>query len=414
MFSNHVFPAMMRAGLSIDNTRVEDVPGMIRAELDRLSLNDQIDKGSRIAVTAGSRGISQIPVIIKSCLDFLKDLGAHPFIVPAMGSHGGATAKGQLTVLEQLGISESTMGVPVLSSMEVVKIGTTATGDPVYVDRLAWEADGILVVNRVKPHTSMVGEIESGLIKMIGCGLGKEKGCSLHHAVGLEKSLVPNAQKVLATGKIIGGLAVLENSAEEIAYLEALSPANFVEGEKELLAKAKHLTPRLPFEDIDVLIVEEMGKNISGTGMDTKVIGRLMLPHLDDPASPQIKVIVVLDLSSKSEGNAMGIGLADITTQKLFQKIDLTTTYKNVIATGNLNRGKIPLIMSTDREAISTALKVIGGDRVEEVRVVKIRNTLDLKQLYFSEALKEEAYDAPLEMISSCGPMEFDYRGNLL
>lgn len=408
------FPLMIKAAQKFENPKIDDLPAAVKAELERLELQEKIRPGDRIAVTAGSRGISQIPLIIRGSIELLLSLGAKPFIVPAMGSHGGATAEGQLAVLERLGITEESAGAPIFSSMEVVQAGMTPSGHPVYMDRYAWEADGVLVINRVKAHTSMVEDIESGLMKMISIGLGKEKGCSLIHSVGLGKTVPEAARITLATGKILGGLAVIENSREEVALLAAVKPEEMEETEKKLLIIARELIPRLPFAGIDVLIVEEIGKNISGTGMDTKTIGRLMLHNLADPPQPRVKIIVVLDLSRKTGGNAMGIGLADITTRKLVEKIDYKELHKNALAAGILNRARVPMAMESDREAIGTALRVAGDDPAA-LKVVRIRNTLELQELYFSKALEAEARaNAALEILSAPLPIVFDEQGNLL
>jgi len=408
-------PSMIKARQKFNNPRVSDIPTTVEAELDKLLLQKKIKPGARIAVTAGSRGIASIPLILKCCLDKLLQLGAKPFIVTAMGSHGGATAEGQLSVLERLGITESSMGAPILSSMEVVQVGTLPSGHPVYMDRYAWESDGVLAVNRIKTHTSMLGEVESGLMKMISVGLGNEKGCSSIHQRGLDKTIPGTARVVLTTNKILGGLAIIENSAEEIAELQAVEANKMEDSEKDLLATAKELIPRLPFEKLDVLIVEEIGKNISGTGMDTKVIGRLMLPHLPEPSTPRVNIIVALDLSEKTGGNSLGIGLADITTRKLVQKIDFQAMYKNAMATGFLNRASIPITIDNDREAILLALRANACSEAEKARIVRIRNTLELRELYFSEALSEEAHsNTILEILSDPQPMVFDEQGNLI
>jgi len=410
---DQVFPLMAKVSQTIKTPRIDDVSGTVEQELHKLSLQDSIFDGARIAVTAGSRGITQIPDILKRCIEYLKNLGANPFIVPSMGSHGGATAEGQLSVLEHFGITEESMGVPIISSMDVVQIGTTSSGDPVYMDTNAWNADGIIAINRIKTHTAMSEEIESGLLKMISVGLGKEKGCSLIHSLGLGKAIQDMAQEVLNTGKILGGLAIIENSREEIAEIVGVKPEKMADQEKELLVKSKELMPSLPFKHIDVLIVEEIGKNISGTGMDTNVIGRFMLPHLQDPPQPQIDIITVLDLSQKTGGNAMGIGLADITTRKLVNKIDYQATYKNVIAAGFLNRAKIPITMENDREAIELALKASNCSNAKDARVVRIHNTLELSELLISESLLEEAKEASFDIVSSLKDLAFDDNGNL-
>ncbi len=408
------YPQMVKVSQTIETPRINDIPGTVEKELQQLALKGRIFEGASIAVTAGSRGISQIPVILKSAIDYLKKIGAKPFIIPSMGSHGGATAEGQLKVLERLGITEETMGVPIISSMDVVQIGETGSGDPVYMDVNAWKADGIIAINRIKTHTAMSCAIESGLLKMISVGLGKEKGCSLIHSLGLGDVIQTIAREVLKSDKIIGGLAIIENAREEIAEIVGVKPEQMAAVEKELLIKSKALMPGLPFKQIDLLIVEEIGKNISGTGMDTNITGRFMLPHLQDPPQPRVEIITVLDLSKETGGNAMGIGLADITTRKLVDKIDYQATYKNVIAAGFLNRAKIPITMENDQKAIELALKTAHCSSIEEAKVVRIHNTLELNEMMISQSLIDEAREASFEIKSPLEAMSFNDSGDLV
>ncbi|MCL5046713.1 MAG: nickel-dependent lactate racemase, partial [Actinobacteria bacterium] len=320
-----ILPRMVTLRRRFPQPRLEDVAAAVTQGLERLNLGDRVAPGGRVAITAGSRGITNIVTILASAVTFLKALGVEPFIVGAMGSHGGGTAQGQREVLQSLGITPDTVGAPVLTSDEVVALGETAGGHTVYCDKSAAEADGILVVNRVKPHTAFRAPNESGLMKMLTVGLGKHPGASSVHRLGpreIGEAIREMARLVLSAGKVVGGLAIMENSKEETAKIQGLRPEEIEAGEQALLVEAKALLPKLPVEDIDVLIVDEMGKNYSGTGMDTNVIGRWRIQGVPEPDSPRVSRLVVLDLSESSHGNATGIGLADFTTRRLVSKAD--------------------------------------------------------------------------------------------
>lgn len=383
-----------------------DIPGTVRARLETLGLRTRMTPGQPIAVTAGSRGIRDIVPITRAAVAWLREAGAAPFIVPAMGSHGGATAAGQVKLLAALGITEEQIGCPIRSSMEVVQVGSIADGTPVFMDRLAYEAEGVLVINRVKAHTSFDGAIESGLAKMCTVGLGKRQGAETMHRTavyGLKHQLVPMARVMLATGKILGGLAILEDAREQTAELAALPPEEIGgAGEARLLVRSKELMARLPFHQIDVLVVDELGKNISGTGMDTNVIGRLPIPGAPPMATPVINVIVVLDLTEATQGNANGMGLADITTARFASKVDFHATYVNVLTAGlvGLCKGGLPITLPTGHAAVATAVKVCGRADPAEARLVRIKNTLLLEELLVSPAmLSEVAANPDLELI---------------
>ncbi|AET69713.1 Uncharacterized conserved protein (DUF2088) [Desulfosporosinus orientis DSM 765] len=373
-----------------NSTRIDDISLTISQEFEKADLADRLKPGSKIAVAVGSRGIANISDIVKSVIKELKKLNVCPFIVPAMGSHGGATAAGQLKVLNSLGVTEKKVGVPLHSSMEVVRLGEIDGAVPLYFDKLAAEADSVFVINRVKPHTDFGGPLGSGLIKMISIGLGKHKGCVALHTHGLSKYIPVAAKLLLEKVNILGGLAIVENSQEETAHLELVKSGEMFEKEEKLLEMAKSQMARLPFKDLDVLIVKSMGKAISGTGMDTNVIGRLKVEGLPEQGELQIKRIVALDLAGNSYGNALGIGLADLTTKKLVDKIDFKPMYANVISTSYLERGKIPIFLDTDKEAVETALKTIGPRGVEKARICIIKNTLELEEFYVSASLVEE------------------------
>ncbi|NTU78252.1 MAG: DUF2088 domain-containing protein [Chloroflexales bacterium] len=389
-----------------------DVPGATRAQLDALGLRARLGPGMRVAVTAGSRGIRDIVPVTRAAVAWLRDAGAEPFIVPAMGSHGGATAAGQAAMLASLGITEASVGCPIHSSMEVVQVGSIADGTPVFMDRLAYEADGVLAINRVKTHTSFDGPIESGLAKICAVGLGKRQGAETVHRTavyGLRHQMVPMARVVVERGKVLGGIAIIEDAREHTAEVVALPPDQIGgEGEARLLARSKVAMARLPFDRIDVLVVDELGKNISGTGMDTNVIGRLPIPGEPPLPSPVINVIVVLDLTAETHGNANGMGLADITTMRLAGKVDFHATYINVLTAGlvGLCKGGLPVTLPTGHDAVATAVKVCGQADPANARLVRIRNTLLLEELLVSAPLLPEVEAHPdLDLL---GPAEWE------
>lgn len=402
-------PQLYRVRQRWDTQPLADLPGVVRAQLDGLGL--AVSPGMRVAVTAGSRGIRDIVPITRAAVDWLRAAGAEPFIVPAMGSHGGATAAGQVKMLATLGITEESMGCPIRSTMEVVQVGSIADGTPVYMDKYAAEADGVLVINRVKTHTSFDGPVESGLAKMCAVGLGKRQGAETVHRTavyGLKQQMVPMGRVIVERGKVLGGLAIIEDALEQTAELVALPPDQIGrEGEARLLTRSKAIMARLPFERMDVLVVDELGKNISGTGMDTNIIGRLPIPGEPPMASPVINVIVVLDLTEATQGNANGMGLADITTARLASKIDFHATYVNVLTAGlvGLCKGGMPITLPTGHDAVATAIKVCGQADPASARVVRIKNTLLLEELLVSAALLPEVEANPdLELL---GPAEW-------
>jgi hypothetical protein len=364
--------------------------------------------GKRVAITAGSRGISQIPEILAAMVSLLRAYDADPFIVPAMWSHGGATAEGQVQMLANLGMTEATLGTPILSSMEVVLAGNLHNGMPVYIDQYASEADGIVIVNRVKPHTDFTGEYESGLAKMAVLGLGKHKGAATLHSYGVEglQVLMPQAARLIVQNMpVLFGLATIENAYHEVARIEAVPPQG-IGGpeERELLKLAYSLMPRFPFPEIDVLIVEEMGKNISGVGMDPKVIGRVKVHGVPDLAPCDIRAIAVLDLTPQAHGNASGIGLADVTTRRLVDQIDFEALYINCVTAGvcGIQRSFIPMVAPDDRTAIATALRVCGQPDPLQARIVRIKNTLSLGEIDVSESLARQIQAG--ETIKPVGP----------
>lgn len=404
-------PPLHRVRQRWESRPLADVAAAARAELDALGLRERLRPHMRVAVTAGSRGIANIVTITRAAVDWLRAAGAEPFVVPAMGSHGGASAAGQRKLLANLGLTEASVGCPILATMEVVELGRLADGAPVWMDRHAAEADGVLLINRVKSHTSFKAPIESGLAKILAVGLGKREGAELVHrtaVAGLKELIVPLARLAVERGRVLGGLAILEDAREQTAAVVGLPPAEIGgPGEAGLLRRSKELMARLPFDRLDVLVVDEIGKHISGTGMDTNVIGRLPLPGEPPPERPVINVVVALDLGAASEGNAAGIGLADLTTARLAAKVDFRATYINTLTAGlvGLCKGGLPITLPTARDAIATAVRVCGRAELADVRLARIASTLRLEELLVSPALLPEVAANPdLELV---GPAEW-------
>ena len=410
-----MLPRMVRIRQNFPRPRVGDIPATVASTLAAAGL--PVTRGDTVAVGAGSRGIANIAAIVGAAVRFLQNLGARPFVFPAMGSHGGGTPEGQLSVLEHYGITEATMGCPIRATMEVVQVGE-ALGLPVWLDRHASEADWIGLVNRVKPHTDFKGAIESGLFKMMTIGLGKHRGALQYHRAnihhGYETVITAVGREMLSRARIGFGVGIVENGYDETARIEAFNGENLEAGERRLLKSAREWMARLPFAKIDVLIVEEMGKNVSGAGMDTNVIGRPSNPHEPFPADPKILWIVALDLTDESYGNATGIGNADFTTRRLVEKIDMKPTLINCITACAPGAAKVPATYETDREAIETALSCIGLAPPEQARVVRIKNTLLLGEIQVSEALLPEiAGRADLTQLNEPAPLAFDAGGRL-
>jgi hypothetical protein len=407
---------MVRVRQAFARPRVADIPAGVRQAMAEAAL--PIKPGDAVAVGAGSRGIANIDVIVRATVDWLREIGARPFIFPAMGSHGGATAEGQRDVLAHYGITPAAMGCEVRAGMEVVQVGE-ALGLPVWLDRMAAEADWIGVVNRVKPHTDFKGEIESGLFKMMTIGLGKYQGATQYHRAnvnhGYETVITAVGREILARARIGFGLGIVENGYDETARIEAFGPLELEAGERRLLKSAREWMARLPFSPIDVLVVEEIGKNISGAGMDTNVIGRPSNPHEPFPADPKILWIVALDLTEQSYGNATGIGNAEFTTRRLADKIDWKPTAINCLTACSPNGAKLPLVFDSDREAVLSALDCIGLVKPEAARVIRIKNTLRLGEIECSAAyLPEIAKRSDLAVLGEARPLGFDAAGRII
>jgi hypothetical protein len=397
---------------------VENIPSCVYAQLQLLL--DRITPHERVAITAGSRGIANMPAILRACGEAIREVSGDPFIMPAMGSHGGATADGQRDVLAGYGIIRETVGMPVISSMDVQEIG--AIDDmPVFMSTTALESDHVLLVNRIKPHTDFRGPFESGLAKICAIGLGKQRGAQTIHSYGTRglAELMPRAARLMIdkTGKVLGGLAILENAYDHTAAIR-LVEADGIAGDPEaaLQRQSKDLIGSLPFEALDVLIVDEMGKNVSGTGMDTNVLGRMFVPGVPEAGRPRITAVVVLDLTDESHGNAIGVGLADFTTERVISRIDWQVTYMNGYTAGisGLLRNRLPNVLLNDRAAIATAIRMCGQPDMSKLRVARIKNTLLTATVEFSPSLLQEACAANVEVTSQPQPMRFDAAGRLL
>ncbi|AEP00940.1 lactate racemase domain-containing protein [Heyndrickxia coagulans] len=409
------FPKLAKIKQTFQAESLKDIPGTIKDEFIRVNADKKIKPGMEIAITAGSRGIANIPLIVKSVADEIKKRGAKPFVIPAMGSHGGATADGQVEVLKGLGITEEFTGCEIRSSMDAVEVGVTSAGIPVYVDKNAYNADGIIVMGRVKPHTDFKNKIESGILKMASIGMGKHKQALALHTYGIKgiSEMMPEVGKIaIRKSNVLFGIAIVENAYDETAIIEALEPTRIEEREKELLQKAFSLMPSLPVNDIDILVVDEIGKNYSGTGMDTNIIGRIRVLGVKEPEKPNIKYIIASDLSEESHGNALGIGLADLTTKRLVEKIDYQAMNENVITSTFLDRAKIPIILDNDREALKAALRANWGIAWEGARIVRIPNTLHIGELYVSETIFNELKNKEnIEVLEPLKEIDFDEEG---
>ncbi len=412
------FPKIAKIRQKFEVESLDNIPVTITEQFQHVKAEDKIKPGMEVAITVGSRGIANIPLIVKSVADEIKKLGATPFIVPAMGSHGGATAEGQIEVLDGLGVTEESTGCEIRSSMEVVEIGVTSAGIPVYLDKHAYHADGIIIMGRVKPHTDFKKDIESGVLKMASIGIGKHKQALALHTYGIKgiRDMMPEVGKVaIKNSNTLFGIAIVENAHEETAIIEAIEPERIEERERELLVKAFDMMPSLPLEEMDILVVDEIGKNYSGTGMDTNIIGRIRVLGVEEPKKPSIKYVIASNISEASHGNALGIGLSDLTTKRLFEKIDYQAMNENVVTSTFLDRAKIPIVLDNDQEALKAALRANWGVSSVEARIVRIPNTLHLGELYVSEVIFNELKDKEnIEVLEDLHEMKFDEDGYFL
>lgn len=377
--------------------------------------------GSRIAIAVGSRGIANIDVVTKAAVDSIRAKGAQPFIIPAMGSHGGATAEGQREVLASYGVTEAAMGAPVVSSMEVVPLPLPGLPFQVYMARDAYQADGVVVINRVKPHTDFHGPVESGLMKMCVIGLGKHaQALEIHRfgVPGLRDYMPQAARRVLATGKILMAIGLVENARDQTMVIRAVKGEALEQTDAQLLALARQAMPSLPFDQLDLLVVDRMGKDISGTGMDTNIIGRMRIQGEPEPECPRIDSIVCSSLTEASHGNAVGMGLADFITRDFFQAIDFDITYENIVTSSFMDRGRMPLAAKNDRQAVDWALRALRSKTPDNILAARIRSTLELTSLQVSPAALAQLQASPLwqergiQVTQAAAPL-FDHQGAL-
>ncbi len=378
------YPRWIKVNQQLDSKREDDPSHTVRIQLESIQNRLHIQYGDSIAVTVGSRSISNLVPITKSVIDFLRSKGAHPFLVPAMGSHGAGTSEGQKKLLEELGFTESNMGVPILSSMEVELLGQVE-GIPIYMDKTAFESKGIIVINRVKPHQVFKGDIQSGLNKMLALGLGKKRGAEAIHQSGRGDILGQIGDFIRSKVPILFGVALLENSYSETREVAVVLPEEFKEMDRRWAKDSRSFLPRIPFRTLDMVMVDEMGKNISGSGMDTNVIG--FTRHLDNTGKAAVP-LAVFDLTEESDGNALGMGLADFMTQRLKNKVDFSKTYTNAITTGIYSAGRIPITLESERDILNAVLKKY--QEPVKARIVRIKNTLHLEEFFITEALIPE------------------------
>lgn len=413
-------PKMFRAEQTFPRPKIarEDIPEVVRKEMSKERVAELIQPGKNIAITAGSRGIANVDVITKAIVDFVKSRGANPFIVPAMGSHGGATAEGQTEILTGYNITEASMGCPVRSCMDAVLLGYSELGKPVYIDRLAYESDGIIVSCRVKPHNAFRGKYESGFCKVMVVGLGKQKGAESVHSDGMgliAQNLPANAKVILEKAPILMGVGTIENAYDETAKIVAVHADDILDEEPGLLQEAFGNMPKLIVGECDVLVVNEIGKNISGTGVDPNITGTFSTPY----ASGGVKVqrTCFLDLTEASHGNALGTGLASAITKRLFDKIDLQKMYPNTITNTVIRSAEIPIIMATDKEAIQFCIRTLNNADKDHARVIRIQNSLHIGKIMLSEAYYQDVLAGKYEGLKALDEpqfMKFDQEGNLV
>lgn len=409
-------PKMMKVRQKFDDEQLDNAGEELQALLQEERIRQTVKPGMEIAVAVGSRGVDQIVEITARTVKFLQELGAKPFIVPSMGSHGGASAEGQTAVLAHLGVTEETVHAEIRSSMEVIEIGKLPNGLPVYIDKLASQADGIVVINRIKPHTAFRGTVESGIMKMIAIGLGKQKGAEACHQLGFEhmgKHIIEMSTMILEKMPVLFGVATIENAFDKVARVEVLLPHEIEEKETELQKLAKKLLPKIDFTNIDVLVIDEIGKNISGDGMDPNITGRYPTPYAH--GGPVVNKMVVLDLTHETEGNANGVGTADFTTRRLIDKTDWAVTYANGLTSTVVAPTKAATTLANDHQALKAAIKTCNILDFTKVKMVRIKNTLELSEIEVSEALLTEVESNDyLTPITELYELQFDEEGNLV
>ena len=394
-------PLFVKVEQSFCGEQINNIEAELFQQLEQSGVS--IPPGASIAIAAGSRGIANIPLIIKTVVAWVKSRGGVPFIIPAMGSHGNGIAAEQKKILEGLGITEEYVGAPIRSSMEVVELPQGQLPNRVYMDRYAYQAYGTIVINRIKVHGDFSGETESGLLKMCAIGLGKHRQALAIHQFDismLRQLIVGTARQILRYGNLLLGIGVIENAYHETMELRVLRPEQFEDEEKRMLRRYKEIMPSFPVDTFDILIVDEIGKDISGAGMETKIVGRLR-SGAAEPEKPQIRYIVTTDLTKPSHGNACGVGIADFITKKLFDQIDLDATNENIVTCRCIEQGRIPIIARDDRQAIEFAIRALGNLPPEGPRIIRIKNTLRMETLYVTENLLDAIRGKP--EVSSIG-----------
>ncbi len=416
MLAGVPMPRLALLRQKFDDAAVGDVAAEVLAQLARCGALARVKAGMTVAITGGSRGIADYALLVRTVAGALKARGAKPFVIPAMGSHGGATAQGQRKVLAGFGITEAAVGCPIVSSLDTVRVGTTARGGlPVFADAAAWAADGIVLLNRIKCHTGFRGPFESGLVKMIAIGLGKQKGADTVHSLGFERiarTIVSVGRVVLRSGKVLFGVGTVENAYDRICRVAVIPAERILAEEPLLLEESKKRMPSLPVEETDVLVVGEIGKDVSGGGMDSNVVGRFVTPGMK--GGFRSRRLVVLDVTDESEGNAIGLGRADLATQRAFDKADFEQMYPNALTSHVLDPSRIPVILANDRLAIAAAIKTCVAVDPADIRLMHIRNSLDIEKVRVTANLVDAALrTGRCELLREPAPMRFDSDGNL-
>ncbi|WP_416841463.1 DUF362 domain-containing protein [Haloferax sp. DFSO52] len=410
-------PRAYRVSRARDQPTITDVAEAARNALDDIPEVEALEPGSTVGITAGSRGIHDLPAVLEAIVAKLQEHDLDPFVFPAMGSHGGATPEGQRETLKALGITPERLGCEIRSSLSVEEVATDSQGWPVYAAEDALEADAVLLVNRVKLHTDFQGDIESGLCKMAVVGLGKQRGADTMHNAALDRgfaNVIPEWAGILVDETpIVGGVGIIENAAERTAAIEGLPAHNILEEEPELLSRSAELFPELPVDDLDLLVVDEMGKEVSGTGLDTNVVGRVWFHGQAEPAEPSMTRVYVRSLTPPSHGNALGVGLADLVHRDLASEIDFGDTYVNIVTSGESSRAKLPFVVPSDATAFVLSASMTGVSSADELRIARIENTMTPDELWVSESVLEELAGRDDITIHEDRPWTFDEEGNL-
>ena len=413
-----LFPDMAVVKQKLYKSCINNIPEIISSSLSDISPFKNIKPGETIAIAVGSRGIDKINSVVLNCIQFLKGKGLKPFIVPAMGSHGGATAEGQEKTLEKLGITETSMGAPIFPEMETCSLDKLPCGLNIYFSKKALEADHIVVINRIKPHTKFTEDIESGLCKMLTIGLGKIDGAAEFHrfAIGNSFKIIEEAVAIiLKKCNILFGLALTEDGYGNLSHIETIDSSSLIEKEKNLLKDVYKKMSKIPFDNLDILIVDYIGKNISGIGMDSNITGRHIDITGDFKSSPHVKRIFVRDLDPDSDGNANGIGLADFTTKRLVNAVEFEKTYINALTAISPEKAAIPIYFDSDRQVLNACFQTIGLDSTVNARIVRIKSTASLELMEISKTLEKEINDnLGIEQISEWRPLQFNNNGNLI